>query len=513
MSPAKPNPIRIDVLGDSAWFSKPGRSICYMITVGDGKYLIDIGASPFHTLGIEGLNQVRALFATHSHDDHRRWFSDLALFHFYQPAMRSPIHLYTSQIVHEEYEKNSKAAIERSLNFTSDRLIDIPYKSLVETHLIGPRARYHIDKYPRHAVDNYVWRVYDAQSGNVVDPSKAKVLISSGVTRPRMIFLDDETGHWVEPEAYYDFGDPAFYFAEPNPFIDADSGLKISAIRACAWHGPPVIGLLLETETEKIAFSSDTVFDVGLWRRLSEEVRGQNLEGMSHDEFATAPIIYGDINNFIQRTWSRRRFEAALKAFNGAIVIHDADYAGSVVHTTYEVLAKAYSLGEVDWKRLLLTHTPDSYASAFPILARRKAYLAEGGDIFELVDGRKADLDADLYLKIKDRSYVGYISPSGSHEVYRADGGLKIREANVAGEDDPPMQLRVQLYCDIEGHYFPYIDDSQREVYIQRPGGGYEHIVFEAEGSVGRPAEDLRGDIRATPRRRGSSKTGIIGRM
>jgi ribonuclease BN (tRNA processing enzyme) len=75
--------IIVKVLGDHGPFSRMGKSIGYQITIGQSNYLIDCGAPLFQHIGGHGLKNIKGLVVTHCHDDHKRWYSDLALFNKY----------------------------------------------------------------------------------------------------------------------------------------------------------------------------------------------------------------------------------------------------------------------------------------------------------------------------------------------------------------------------------------------------------------------------------------------
>ena len=85
--------IILRVLGDSGPFSRMGKSIGYQIEIGQSCYLIDCGAPLFHLIGGHGLKKVGGLLITHCHDDHKRWFSDLALFCRYAPDFHNKVFL------------------------------------------------------------------------------------------------------------------------------------------------------------------------------------------------------------------------------------------------------------------------------------------------------------------------------------------------------------------------------------------------------------------------------------
>lgn len=74
--------ITVKILGDYGPFSRMGKSIGYQIVIGGASYLIDCGAPLFQQIGGHGLKEIRGLIITHCHDDHKRWFTDLALYRY-----------------------------------------------------------------------------------------------------------------------------------------------------------------------------------------------------------------------------------------------------------------------------------------------------------------------------------------------------------------------------------------------------------------------------------------------
>jgi len=487
--------IEIEVIGDSSLFTPLGKGVGYLIRADRSEYLIDCGATPFLALGHEGIVRLKGLVATHSHEDHRRWFTDLALYMHYHPGIARRLRLITSEPIHEEFEKNSRGALERSLSPDSRRVVDVPYDKFVERVLIGPRARYRIEARSSPDCDGTVWRVVETATNEIVPPERAKVFVNPSANRPRMLFRDPETGAWVEPETYYSFSASVFYEQNRNDLVDAESGLLFRAVKAASWHGPPTIGVIVERGEERAAFSSDTVYDPKLWLELVEAEQPPPPEASSK-AFLEAYLVKDDVNRFIGRVWSRERYEEALRCFDGAVVIHDADFEQSVVHTSHSKLT-AFT-PDADWRRLILTHTPDGFASVFPITSTGKRYRVLGGDLFEVVDGRDLPLDGELHLKAPDGGLlVGYRNPEGDARLWETPRGPTVR----FGSDDPPPGVpeaklvgRYDMYVDIRGHYYP-VPRGPGESYRLRSDGKVELVRETESGSVGRIAEDVRGKI------------------
>jgi len=484
--------IRIEVFGDSSLFTRVGKGVSYLVAAGDSEYLLDCGATPFRSLGHEGLKRLRGVLATHSHEDHRRWFTDLVLYIHYHPELPKRLRLMTSEAIHEEYEKNSKGALERSLSPDSKRVIDVPYDDFVEKAIIGPRAKYRVESLPVGGDEGRAWRVVESKTGKVVPPDRAKAIVNPAANRPRMLMREPSTGEWIEPESYYPFSSSEFYETDRNDFVDEDTGMRFRAAKAPTWHGPPTIGILVELGDERVAFSSDTVYDPDLWRELAEAKHPLPPEAKTK-EFAEAHVIEGDINNYIERTWGAARYEEAIRAYDGAVVIHDADFERSVVHTSHSKLTP-----DVDWRRLILTHTPDGFASLYPITYTGKRYLLKDKDIFEEVAGRARPMDAELHFKASnDTLIVGYRSESGEGRLWETPRGLAVE----CGHDRPPAEGakllgRFDLYVDLLGSYFPaapFLDGSG--YYRTRADGRHEFVTETPEGSSGRVVESCRESI------------------
>ena len=88
--------IDVWVLGDFGPFSRTGKSIGYLAKPADDSFLVDCGAPLFDMLGGHEINAIDGLIVTHCHDDHKRWFTDLALFHLYAPDIDKKLFLLTT---------------------------------------------------------------------------------------------------------------------------------------------------------------------------------------------------------------------------------------------------------------------------------------------------------------------------------------------------------------------------------------------------------------------------------
>ncbi len=472
--------ITFHVIGNTSPFSLMGESSGYLISVNNSQYLLECGAPVFPYLGFQGIEKLKGIFASHSHEDHRRWFTDLALFMYYDSKLGKRIKLISSELILEEYHKNSKGALERSLSDDSKRIIDIPYYTMVEETIIGPRSKYYISL-EMTKNGNFSYVVKD-RAGNIIGPDKAKIFINPKANRPRLLFKDDETGEWVEPESYYSFESSVFYEEDQNYFVDPDAELTVQAVKEPVWHGVPTIAFRFITPKNTLFFSADTVYRPTLWKELCETYRPQRFETISREEFEKSSVILGDINDFIERTWSRERYEAALTAYQGAVVIHDVARKGSVVHTDYE------DIGDADIKNLIFTHSPDNLTAWRPILSSGKVLVLRDGEVYESVKGKLYPLDADIYVKHFACKLVGYRSKRGKYKVIKKGGLLGVVTLDWPGEE----LMRVELFQDLEGEYYPLLEDSSKE-YRRRPDGRIEEVSFSGDGSKGRVVENIRG--------------------
>jgi ribonuclease BN (tRNA processing enzyme) len=474
-----------------------GESSCYMVRVKNRSYLLDCGSPIFPYLGYKGISEIKGIFATHSHEDHKRWFTDIVLFTFYNPLYKHKVRLISSEVILEEYAKNSKGALERSLSRDSKRIIDIPYEDLVEPVMIGPRSKYFINL--RTASNGSLYYQVESRQGRVIGPEKAKIFINPAANRPRLLFKDDETGEWVEPESYYYLGSEAFYEANRNVYRDDEAGLTVEAIKASAWHGVPTVAYKFMTGENKLLFSADTVYRPTLWKQLCEEYRPQRFDGISRKDFEKSSILYGDINDFIERTWSRERYENALSAYEDCVVIHDVARKNSIVHTDYADISEA----PID--KLFFTHNPDNLTAFRPILKSNRKLVLRHGEVYESVKGRLYPFDADVYIHHFSCDLVGYRSKEGAYKVIKQDGLLGVVTRDQPGEE----LVRVDLYQDIGGEYFPLLTDENR-AYFVREDGQVEEVTRTGNTSHGKVVENVRGEISspiAASQKRSSSST------
>ena len=473
--------ITVRVLGDHGPFSRIGKSIGYQVNIGESVFLIDCGSPLFQQIGGHGLKHVDALIITHCHDDHKRWFSDLALFNMYAPDIPHKIMLIAAEAINEELFRASGPALDRSLSPDSKRVINIAYEEYINHRIIGPRPKYRIIS-KDESNGKSVLCIVD-RSGNIIGSDRAKIIISEKTERPRLLFKDPHYKEWVEPDNFYPFSSEVFYEKEQNIYID-EEGFTIEAINAPVWHGIPGIGLKFRTENESLVFSSDTVHDLGLWKQLYSEKLVQRLS-MSKKEFESSSVIHGDINDYIERVWSEERFKDAVNAFKESIVIHDISSRNSIVHTDYPGLKNTV----LERAKVILTHSPDKMTSEWVLSRAGKRFNIKGNSFFEVVEGKLYPLNADVYHKEEGKYYAGYKSRDGIYSVYDNDGTLGI---SCSGRPELGREIyRVDLYEDIGGDYFPKIENRDT-VYHERIDGRVELLEYTHEGSSGRVLESYR---------------------
>ena len=476
--------ITLHILGDYGPFSRMGKSIGYQVTIGQSSYLIDCGAPLFQQIGGHGLKGIKGLIITHCHDDHKRWFTDLALFNMYAPDFPNRVYLLTSEDVHEELIRASAPALDKSLSKDSKTIIDIPYDEYVDYQMLGPRAKYRIVSMDEGNGKTSLF-VAD-RDGNVLGPDRAKIVLNHRTKKPRLLFRDPHYGEWVEPESFYPFSSPVFYEENSNILKD-EEGFTMEALKAPVWHGITGIGIRIRTAAETLVFSSDTAHDRELWKQLYEEKRIQKLP-VPRKEFDSSSIVHGDINRFIERIWSEERYKDAVGAFHDAIVIHDISLGNSVVHTNYEALNKTC----LNRNSVILTHSPDRMTSEWVLCKAEKTFRIKGNSFSEVVGDRMYPMNADVYHKEAGRYYVGYKNEHGRYLVCEKSGILRIADEEASEEPLPGKPLyRVDLYEDISGKYFPKIEHSDC-LYLERKDGRVELIEFHDEGSRGKIVKDLR---------------------
>lgn len=468
--------ITLKVLGDFGPFSRVGKSIGYLVSVGGEHFLVDCGSPLFNQIGGHGIKDITGLLITHCHDDHKRWFSDLALFHRYAPDFHSNIFLLATEDVLAGLIDSSAPAIDRSLSMDSERIIDIGFDEYADVQLIGPKARFRIATLD-HGNGAGLLRVVD-DAGEPLPPDRAKVVVSARTGRHRMLFRDPASGEWIEPESFYTFRSTAFYHSDRNVY--RGDGFTIEAIKAPVWHGIPGFGVKFSTGTDTLFFTSDTAHNLDLWERLCDTKRPQQIADRA--AFDAAHVIHGDINDYIERIWSRERYDEAVASFAHAFVVHDISLMKSVVHTDYIRLGNTV----LERPNTLLTHSPDRITSEWMLCCAEKTFRIHGDRICEEVDGQLYEMDADIYHKEAGKFYAGYRREGGAYKVYRRDGVLNVFPFGLIEGLDPGEHIyNVDIFEDMDGRYYPKID-AANAYYRTRRDGRVERVEVTHKGSTGR---------------------------
>ena len=232
---SKESSIHFKILGDSGPFSRAGKSIGYQLTSGGNRFLIDCGSPLFNQIGGQGIESALGMVITHCHDDHKRWFTDLALYLLYAAQSDKKLFLLSSEDVLDEIKTASAAATDRSLSHDSTKIVDIPFELHTKTQVIGPRAHYRIVATLEGKCKAY--KVVD-MDGTEMPPDKAKVIINSATGRPRLLMKDPDYNEWVEPESFYSFNSKFFYDSDKNNYTK--NGITMEALKAPVWHGIPL---------------------------------------------------------------------------------------------------------------------------------------------------------------------------------------------------------------------------------------------------------------------------------
>ncbi len=209
---------------------------------------------------------------------------------------------------------------------------------------------------------------------------------------------------------------------------------------------------------------------------------------MSQEEFESSNIIFGDINDYIERTWSTERYEDAINAFNGATVIHDVSIRDSIVHTSYNRLRNTV----LNKDRTILTHSPDRITSVWALCSTEKKFIIKRDRYFEMVNGELYPMNADIYHKENRRYFVGYKNEDGLYTVY-AKNGMHYICSEKEGWDGERL-FRVDMYEDISGMYFPRLQE-ENEKYVLREDGKVELVEITEQGSTGRIVDCQRSKL------------------
>jgi glyoxylase-like metal-dependent hydrolase (beta-lactamase superfamily II) len=409
--------IGIEVLGDSALFSAAGKGVTYLVAAGPTRLLLECGANPFWRLGPEGVAGLGAVIVTHAHFDHHRYLTELALYSRY--VLGRPLTVLATAAVAEDLKTCCAPALTRTLSDDARRVVDSPFGEFIRFRRLGPLPRYRLEF--RAGAAGPDWRAVDARTGRAAPPRLAKAVLGPAGAPPRLLVRDRESGAWVDPECFYAFSERAFYPGADRVWRCPRSGLVARALNAPSWHGPSSSAVLFERGGACAAFSGDTVYDPDLWAELAGRRRRQRLP-TSRRSFLAAPVLRADINRLIERVWSRRRLAEAISAYDRAVVFHDADYPGSVVHTIYAKLSAAAGGASARWRGLVLTHTPERFTALHPV--------AYPGARFRITAAGLAGLRGAPAAWHKQDGKVYSLRPAarGRLAIGFADGGLRLEK-------------------------------------------------------------------------------------
>ena len=469
--------LTFDVLGDYSTFSRAGKGIGYRIRAGGAEFLLDCGAPVFHQLGKKGMRDLDGIIITHSHEDHKRWLTEIGLFNKYRALNLSPFPLYGIEEVLEEIKTTAAYPLEQSLSEDSRNIVNISYEEFFENNKLGPEARFWPVK-----IKNKGWRVVDEKE-NILPPDRAKVFPHPGNRPPRFLFKDPEEKIWVEPASFYDYTDDRFYRNTDSLGLELESGLSITPVKATFWHGLPGSSYLFSYENEHVLFTSDTHYDPQLWKKLAE--RKNSAQDPLEDSVAGKFEVSDDINKYIQQTWSEKRLQRALSFYNGDYpIVHDVTSSRGVVHTPYK------SLEDFNGE-LLLTHSPDTFTALDPICAPGQSYLVKNNKFFIVAADKTFQTPGDCFSRENERFYIGRNNQSGSHLLVKTEGGdYQILHEDEAIPDDVEKICEIKLYEQIKGDYYPVPEDPRQNYYIDEEDkvirAGEDYPVFNGEIAAGK---------------------------
>jgi len=433
--------LKIKILGDSGPFSKTGRSISYLIEIDDTAYILDIGSPVFQLLNFQQLNSISGVICTHPHDDHKRWLTDFLLYRKYVTPNQPKLRLLTGYALMDEIRVSSRISLEKTLSPNSEKVVYLAYESFVDETRISPAPKYSIKQITENNSNEY--RVINSD-GEIVKPDKAKVIVNRINNIPEILFFDEECGKWVNPEIYYSFSDSIFY-KKSFPFIDEKSGMKITAVNAGTWHGITAVSIIVEYDNTKIYFSGDTVYNIDLWTKLYKNELTPKAD-LASSEFLNSYCIKGDLNDYIQLSWSEKRFCEALALYKEMdIIIHDSAAFNSIVHTDFCFCR------DFDKNKTMLTHNPDKYISFLPITYNDKQFAVKNKKIYEIADNNLYELNADYYIKMNGKFFAGYKDPNGMHAILTKNGAMDLVEYNNNYGENAE---RIKLYEDVGGKYY-----------------------------------------------------------
>ncbi len=483
--------LEIKIIGDSGPFSQLGESIGYLVTAGETDFLVDCGGPIFSLLNEDDLNKIDGVVATHAHEDHKRWFTDLALYKKFLSPRDNLLHLLAAEEVMEDYRLASTPALGLTLSNNCQRIINYDFKDYTTFKPIAPRPKYRCIQ--SSSSDRPGHWIVVTENGEELGADRAKLFFhTKDSIRPRLLFKDPELNCWIEPQTFYGLNDSRFYQTDSFQPYKAASGLKISAFKAPAWHGPFTTSLLFEYNGLSVFFSSDTKYDPILWEKLTRPLRPSPT--VEEDFPEEQQVIYGeDINNYIEFIWSHERYERAVEFYDRTalnLMIHDVAKNGSVVHTNQRLLAEFSS-------DVLLTHSPEVFTSLHPLVHSQKTFLVKKSGICEQTKQNNCyPMNALCYHKNRSEYFVGYPDNNGEHYLIRQPDG-SVRLAAKSGSEAKVIE-KIRLYQDIGGEYFPRLNSPDEEYYL-RADNQIVKLKHQPQTTSGELQTSLRKELSTRP--------------
>jgi ribonuclease BN (tRNA processing enzyme) len=406
--------IRVDILGDAPLMSEAGKGFSYRVSAGGASYLVDCGANIFSALSKKELQDIAGIFITHAHSDHVRYLADLAFYLQFSGKKPRRLRIITTDRIHAQLRESLMETMDLTLARDRRSVAQIPYEDFFDCVCIGPEPRYHMTMRRMTPGKEPPLAVMSA-GGKIVPPSRGKVFMHPKTGRLSMLFKDERTGAWVEPESFYDFSSREFYRAEKRDFWD--SGLRVTAVKKGVWHGMTAVGYIFQLGGTRVFFTGDTVADLDLWRRLAEErIARPNTRSA---KFRRASFIVDDVAQYVEQAWSADRMKDLDILYGKTATFHECGGGEHVVHTDYVQLEKLWTTvvgDKLEMSSLALIHTPHRLVSRFPIAMPGQAYMIEGGRI-------AGHEKADYYIKEAASLRRAYKDARGKNCIFRKKVG------------------------------------------------------------------------------------------
>jgi hypothetical protein len=118
-----------------------------------------------------------------------------------------------------------------------------------------------------------------------------------------------------------------------------------------------------------------------------------------------------------------------------------------------------------------------------------KEFRLIGSGFCEVVDEKDVPVIGDYFHKEDGKYYVCFKNENGRHSIYERDFVLTLSTDPFRG--DGTFVSKIDIYEDINGQYFPRIEDGSSH-YSCRPDGRVEILEYTDSGSSGRIVQDER---------------------